>query len=1023
MPNNILGLPKKALSEFQKIVNSIKAKRGKPDGFVGTDIDGYAETTQLGSGTPGTGTKFLLDDGVWSAVSGAGIGDVTGDDTTTTVQNIVAYNSVGGKNITELTGTQGDVLYHNGTSWAKLPAGTSGQLLKTNGAGANPAWTTGSTGDVTAGDLSTTTQNIVAYQDGTGQVITELNGTQGDILYHNGSFWNKLNAGTDEQVLKTNGAGQNPAWDWRVTGDDTSTTAQNIVAYSDGNGRNVTELTGTQGDILYHNGTSWQKLAAGTDGKVLGTQGAGANPRWQPVVANGVYVDNVTDLEAAVNGASAGAVIYVAAGNYQLTGTLVLDVSRIKIIGAGRDATYLRGLNENTDIISIQADSVMVADLSLQHSSFAGGTGNGKGSAGSGRGIVFEMEVTSSDNYGSCIIERLNILNTASWGIYDTGVYSMEDISYGDGFASAGLFSNTAEHPFPIWGYKTAIDSTTVAGIPVKADVSAVSTWSASGRTITSAGAFTNVRVGNYVYDVAGDIPHGAYVTAKASDSSITISKDTIGAGTGVTLYFSRRTNCRVTVKNIINDVNFAFQNSGGAMYVGYGATTTYIKDIKTNNYSFGSFCAHNDTTPSAACTRGAVDIYGTIVTDLYSPIFQSPSKQSGVVVTAHDDTDATMLSIRYAGSVHVYSAYFETLSSNLEDGVDWRARGADAYGYRQYWFITGYNSSDVVFHAPFFVCSTSRKLDPAWLVGDVYYAGFPARLVRTLADAGGFAFTMLGGRVSQWREFYHASLFGHATPPAPFEYGDFYPCEENGVDTANPWDDDDFLLEGTGDGSVTQPINIEDLEISNHMNGFRREPTAPKGTAIYNRPCFRMHNNGRTLKLGMFNDIAALTGGTSSMDNASDRLSLSQDFKGGHIAYVLGAGDGDGSVQREGLWAIANRGHDWRQIPYMRIHPSIWPDVYAGDLWMKLGSASAGVYTVAEFRWYDGSAWRVAVGLATGTTATGDLIYYSAADTPARLAVGSNGDTLVVSGGVPAWTSVAGQQTDFVGNFLTMGG
>jgi len=71
---------------------------------------------------------------------GGGSGDVVGDDTSTTVQNIVAYNTTGGKNITELTGTQGDILYHNGTSWAKLPAGTLGYVLETNGAGANPSW-------------------------------------------------------------------------------------------------------------------------------------------------------------------------------------------------------------------------------------------------------------------------------------------------------------------------------------------------------------------------------------------------------------------------------------------------------------------------------------------------------------------------------------------------------------------------------------------------------------------------------------------------------------------------------------------------------------------------------------------------------------------------------------------------------------------------------------------------------------------------------------------------------------------
>jgi hypothetical protein len=52
-----------------------------------------------------------------------------------------------GTDITSLAGlAQGDVLYYNGTSWVRLGAGTSGQFLKTNGSGANPAWSTLSDG-------------------------------------------------------------------------------------------------------------------------------------------------------------------------------------------------------------------------------------------------------------------------------------------------------------------------------------------------------------------------------------------------------------------------------------------------------------------------------------------------------------------------------------------------------------------------------------------------------------------------------------------------------------------------------------------------------------------------------------------------------------------------------------------------------------------------------------------------------------------------------------------------------------
>lgn len=41
------------------------------------------------------------------------------------------------------TGTQGQILYHNGTDWVKLDPGTLGQYLETNGASANPAWNFG----------------------------------------------------------------------------------------------------------------------------------------------------------------------------------------------------------------------------------------------------------------------------------------------------------------------------------------------------------------------------------------------------------------------------------------------------------------------------------------------------------------------------------------------------------------------------------------------------------------------------------------------------------------------------------------------------------------------------------------------------------------------------------------------------------------------------------------------------------------------------------------------------------------
>lgn len=47
-----------------------------------------------------------------------------------------------------------------------------------------------------------------------------------------------------------------------------------------------------------------------------------------------------------------------------------------------------------------------------------------------------------------------------------------------------------------------------------------------------------------------------------------------------------------------------------------------------------------------------------------------------------------------------------------------------------------------------------------------------------------------------------------------------------------------------------------------------------------------------------------------------------------------------------------------------------------------------------------------------TLTTTTGDIIYASSANTPARLAIGTNGYVLTVSGGVPVWAAAAGGLT-----------
>lgn len=49
----------------------------------------------------------------------------------------------------QITTTQGSIVYRNASDWVALAPGTAGQFLKTNGAGADPAWAAGGAGAMT----------------------------------------------------------------------------------------------------------------------------------------------------------------------------------------------------------------------------------------------------------------------------------------------------------------------------------------------------------------------------------------------------------------------------------------------------------------------------------------------------------------------------------------------------------------------------------------------------------------------------------------------------------------------------------------------------------------------------------------------------------------------------------------------------------------------------------------------------------------------------------------------------------
>lgn len=82
--------------------------------------------------------------------SGQGLTENTNPDGTDFVEIDDGTNSesVQLNNLFDGAASQGDVIYHNGTKWKRLAAGTSGYVLQTNGASSNPSWTVSSGGDL-----------------------------------------------------------------------------------------------------------------------------------------------------------------------------------------------------------------------------------------------------------------------------------------------------------------------------------------------------------------------------------------------------------------------------------------------------------------------------------------------------------------------------------------------------------------------------------------------------------------------------------------------------------------------------------------------------------------------------------------------------------------------------------------------------------------------------------------------------------------------------------------------------------
>lgn len=311
------------------------------------------------------------------------------------------------------------------------------------------------------------------------------------------------------------------------------------------------QLTGTaQGDILYHNGTKWVNLAAGTSGKFLKTQGAGANPTWASVVTtyarsatlviaasdskdvtNADYIcDGVAD-DVQINAALAalptrGGQVKLMEGTFNLAAKISITRSNVVLSGQGAASTKLvlgNGVNDNMigidDLELGSYTDIVVENLWLE--------GNSANQTGNQAGIFIGNTIQRF------IIRNNYIHDTKISQIYDDGAdYGLIADNYLDTVSVGASYGNIEG----VGDYTVIRGNTCVAG-----DYAGISIYNDSaGRVIVE---------GNKVINSAG------YGIESLSDMSIIVNNQIVDSG-DYSIYVHGSTNYNVVANNHIEVAN-----------------------------------------------------------------------------------------------------------------------------------------------------------------------------------------------------------------------------------------------------------------------------------------------------------------------------------------------------------------------------------------------------------------------------------------------------------------------------------
>lgn len=280
----------------------------------------------------GTNGQFLTTNGTslsWGAGGGGGassLNDLSDVAVSSPAQGqylrrgASEWGNVSGIDIDDLTvasEARGDVIVRGASGWVRLALGSTGQSLQSNGT--DVAWATQSLASLSDTVIVSAAAGEYLRHNGSAWVdsvlllsdLFESGQTTGDLAYYDGTDWSRIARGSDGQVLTATATsiewaagGGGGVSDLNDLGDVTISTP-NTGEYLRYNGTawvdsallasDIFDVTNATGDILVRGASGYARLAIGTNGHVLTSNGTTAT--WAAAASGSTTLDGLTDTD------------------------------------------------------------------------------------------------------------------------------------------------------------------------------------------------------------------------------------------------------------------------------------------------------------------------------------------------------------------------------------------------------------------------------------------------------------------------------------------------------------------------------------------------------------------------------------------------------------------------------------------------------------------------------------------------------------------------------------------------------